>query len=396
MLSTSLAPAAGTISEADAIRMFVEHWPQARRVPVVQRSVDAAFRAESRITDPQLAYQVEEAGGTRDEFLTIEQALPVTGRRGLLGERATAAASAAALDAAARLQGELYALKRLFAEVLYRERQLEALQDGELLLQRTVEILEQREREGEGSGYDAMRAGQELAELRMTIAGSESALATARSRFGSFFVPERRMDEAVLTGDLAPSDDMPGADEAIDAAMRRRLDLRARSAELKRWQLESKAARRSRVPEPVLTVGWKRSEFQGLTDSGYVAGVSVPLPVFSRARLESARAAAEAEGVALDREILVRRIHAKVRAAIARERSARDAAARYVESMEQQAGEISRIAQLRYDEGEGGIVELLDAQRSSLNASLRALAARYEVRLAEIDRNRVTGSEVQP
>ena len=37
-----------------------------------------------------------------------------------------------------------------------------------------------------------------------------------------------------------------------------------------------------------------------------------------------------------------------------------------------------------------------DGSRDSSPIVLRALAARYEVRLAEIDRNRVTGTEVQP
>ena len=60
------------------------------------------------------------------------------------------------------------------------------------------------------------------------------------------------------------------------------------------------------------------------------------------------------------------------------------------------AVELNRIARLRYDEGESGILELLDAHRTSLTMRLRALATRYEAKIAEIDRNRVIGNEVKP
>jgi hypothetical protein len=49
-----------------------------------------------------------------------------------------------------------------------------------------------------------------------------------------------------------------------------------------------------------------------------------------------------------------------------------------------------------YDEGESGILELLDAHRTSMTMRLRALSAHYESKMAEIDRNRVIGNEVKP
>ena len=129
---------------------------------------------------------------------------------------------------------------------------------------------------------------------------------------------------------------------------------------------------------------------------GYIAAVTVPLPIFDRGRFESARAAAEGERVELEAEILKRRIRADVQAAVAREHAAREAADRYGQDVERRAVELNRIARLRYDEGESGILELLDAHRTSLTMQLRALAARYEAKIAEIDRNRVIGNEVKP
>jgi cobalt-zinc-cadmium efflux system outer membrane protein len=361
---------------------------------VIERTVDAELRVETRVANPSVAYQVEDAAGVRDQFLTFQQELPITGRRGLLNDRAELAASAAAIDAQGDLRSEVYALKIAFHDVLYRERALETLHDSGEFLQRTVEILEQRENEGEGSGYDVLRTEQDLAELRITVAEARAALANSRAHFGSFFDRDLGMDKARLEGDLNPSRPIPDVRQATEAALNQRLDLRSLSVEGESLELERKAARRRRFPEPVLTAGWKRVEALGLSDTGYIAALSVPLPIFSRGSLESARATAEAERIELDREILTRRIRAEVQSALARDQAARQAAEQYGDNVVHRAIELDRIARLRYDEGESGILELLDAHRTSLTMQLRALDARYRAKIAEIDLNQVIGNEV--
>lgn len=397
VLSIPVAPAStGAVTQEEAVRIFLEQSPQARRVPTIERSVDAGLRVETRVANPEVAYQIEDAAGVRDEFLTFQQELPITGRRRVLNDRAEIAASAAALGAGRNLQGDVYDLKRSFHEVLYRERVLEVVRAGAARLERTVAILERREREGEGSGYDVLRAEQELAELRLTAAAAVADVAAVRARFGSFFDPDMRLWAATLDGDLTPAGPVPEVDQAVTRALEQRLDLRSLATERERLTLEYKAARRRRFPEPVLLAGWKRVEALGLSDTGYIAALTVPLPVFRRGSRESARATADGERVALDTEILTRRIRADVQAAVAREQVARAAAERYGHDIEDRATELHRIARLRYAEGAGGILELLDAHRTSLTMQLRALAARHEARQAEIERNRIIGTEVTP
>jgi cobalt-zinc-cadmium efflux system outer membrane protein len=394
---TSVAPvSAAPVTEAEAVRVFLEQSPQARRVPTIEQSVDAAFRMDARVSNPQIAYQVEDAAEVRDEFLTFQQELPITGRRGLLGERASVAASAARLDAENDVRDDVYALQRAFYEVLYRQRVVEALRDGDELLAGTVEILERREAEGEGSGYDVLRSQQELAELRIAIAEAEATLVASRARFGSFFDAESGMRSASLQGALGASSPVPDVLQATDDALAQRLDLKSLSAQRQSLDLEARAARRTRFPEPVLMAGWKRVEALGMSDTGYVAALTVPLPIFKRGSLAAAAANAEGQRVELDREILTRRIRAEVEAALARELAARAAAERYGRDVERRADELTRIARLKYDEGESGVLELLDAHRTLLTMRLRSLDVRYEAKAAEIDRNRVIGNEVKP
>jgi len=382
------------ITEADAIRLFLAESPQARVVPLTKKSVDAELRRDALVPNPLIAYEVEDTTGARDEFLTVEQELPVTGRRALLRKRAEAASNAAGLAAEWDLQNDAYALILAFYEVLFREQIIDRLQEGVLLLERTVEILREREGEGESSGYDLLRAEQELAELQIARREAESALTAARSRFGSFFEASRNMAAVPLSGEFMTA--APAVEDAVDRALSRRSDLRALSAEAERIELERKAARRERLPQPTLTAGWKRTETLNLSENGFVAGLVVSLPIFDRGQQAVARAEADQGLVNLQSEVLKREIRAEVKAAAARERTARETSRLYGQGVERRADELRRIAQLAYDEGESRILELLDAHRTSLSMELKALEARYEAKMAAIDLDRVIGIEVKP
>jgi cobalt-zinc-cadmium efflux system outer membrane protein len=384
------------VTEAEAVRLFLERSPQARRIPLVERSGGAEWRREALVSNPEVAYELEDAGGVRDEFLTFRQDLPITGRRRLARETADAAASAARLAATRDLVEAAYMVRASFYEVLYREKAVDLLRRGSQRLRRIVDILEVREREGESAGYDLLRAEQELAEIRIATSEAEIDLAAARSRFGGFFDPAREMGSAVLSGDIEPTDAIPELDDAFARALSQRTDLRAARAEIERLSLEEKAARSRRIPEPTLTAGWKRTEAMDLDDTGFVAGLTVPLPVFDRGQVTAARARADRGRAALEAEVLTREIRADVNAVLAREKAARQAARRHAKAVDRRAGELRRIAELAYEEGETGILELLDAYRTSLATELRVLTLRYDARRAQIDRKRAIGTEVKP
>jgi cobalt-zinc-cadmium efflux system outer membrane protein len=273
---------------------------------------------------------------------------------------------------------------------------VDQLQRGAELLERIVEMLGRREREGESSGYDLLRAEQERVDLRIETAGAEAALAVVRAQFGSFFDPALQMDTVALEGELGVSGEAQDPDEAVKRALSQRADLRALLAEAERWDLERRAARRRRFPEPTLTAGWKRTEAFSLEDTGFIAAVTVPLPIFDRGQQTAERAIADRQRDELESEILERRIRSEVQAALAREGAARQAVQWYGQEVDHRAGELRSIAQLAYDEGESGILQLLDAHRTSLAMELRALAVRYEAKNAEIERDLAIGAEVKP
>jgi outer membrane protein, heavy metal efflux system len=72
----------------------------------------------------------------------------------------------------------------------------------------------------------------------------------------------------------------------------------------------------------------------------------------------------------------------------------RQAAAEYRLRFEQEGSELERIAQTAYQEGELGILELLDAYRVSRQSSLRALELFAASKQAEIELERAAGTPV--
>lgn len=388
--------APGVLTEADAVRLFLEQSPHARGVSLAGEAVAAAWNEERRLSNPALAYQREDAAGVRDEFLTIEQQIPLSGRRALLREAGEAAVKTATRAAENDLALATHALRLAFYEVLHREAAVHLLGESARRLGRIVEILAAREREGESAGYELLRAELELSELEIAAAAARGELAAARSRFGAFFDPAARMDAATLAGAIEPDDPLPSEAAAIDAALAHRADLGALRALGMQLEAEERAARRRSWPEPTLSAGWKRTAAEDLDDTGFVAGIALPLPIFDRGRFRAARANVERERAGLEAEILARSIRADVRAALAREAAAREAARLHGKVAGERAVDVRRIAELAYEEGETGILELLDAYRTSLAAEMRVLALRHEARRARIERARALGAEVTP
>jgi cobalt-zinc-cadmium efflux system outer membrane protein len=122
--------------------------------------------------------------------------------------------------------------------------------------------------------------------------------------------------------------------------------------------------------------------------------VHATLPLFDWNRPERARAKAQAAHA----EAELAEFNTSLRAQIAGLRSLvlerREAADRYRTSATSTA-DLERIAQVSYDSGETGILQLLDAYRTGAAVRARQAALDAAVRQAEIELEFVSGWEIQ-
>jgi outer membrane protein, heavy metal efflux system len=260
-------------------------------------------------------------------------------------------------------------------------------------LSEIVRVLREREKAGEGSGYDALRAERELADAEAVLNSERLNVATTRNRLTQFI--SGSAGTIVAKGELQPGPDLPSLDALIVRATSGRGDVVAHQKSVTRYEFEQRAAERQRIPEPTVLAGLKRTSAPGFVDNGYVATVTVPLPLFNRGQADAERARALRERTDSERAALVRQVEAEVRSAYEGVILRRNASANYLRSATS-AADLAKIASLSYQEGERGILELLDAQRVAVGAQVRSVDLLFEMKRAEIELDRAVGEEVLP
>lgn len=401
-LCAALAPpgAAQSLSEAEAVaRMRAEH-PRAAALRFGVREFAADARGRTLLPNPAVAYTREEAGAAVDDFLLVSQELPLWGRRRRLSEAAGHAVSARAAEADARLLAVETELRLVFADLLLAQERVRSLAAGAGRLDELIAVLRTREEQGEGSRFDRLRAEREAAEVDADRALADIARRQAQARLAAFFAEGTDPDGLTAAGRFV---DYPPPASAPPQPPEGRHDYRALGLEAERWGAEGRAARRLRLPSAQVTGGLKRSAGLGSTGAGlgstgtgFVLGASLSVPLFDRGQAQAARASAARARVEAERQALGARIAAEVRAASAAAVGGRELADRYRAESVSRADELVAIATAAYEEGEFGIIELLDAHRVSLRANLRSLDLSAAARRAAVELDRATGRGMTP
>ncbi len=219
--------AAQEMTQEQALERFERESPQLQALEgrvAVTRGETASW---SLPPNPAATFSREDAAGAADNFVMVQQSLPVNGRLGLLrsaGRAQVGAAESAVAYERALLRGEFrsafYALLLAQQRVALGEAWRDRLQD-------IVRILQERQQAGEGSAFDRMRGERELADAAANVASQRAILAQARSSLASFLAPGT--DAAMLTvrGEFAGEDSLPALQELLARAIAaaRRLSL---------------------------------------------------------------------------------------------------------------------------------------------------------------------------
>jgi len=263
-------------------------------------------------------------------------------------------------------------------------------------LQEILRILRDREREGEGSAFDRLRAERELADAQVNLASAQVLLAQARSRLAAMLAPGTDPATLKARGEIAGGGSLPSVQDLLTRALEKRGDLTARRDDLERLGYEERAAERLRIPEPILSAGLKRTHIPGVSDNGYAVSVTVPIPLFNRGQTEVQRTRAAQERTQAELVAQRQQIETEVKAAYEGLRLRRQIAEQYATELGQKGVQLFRISQVAYQEGEQGILELLDAYRTTLFSRLRVLELAWSAKQAEIELNRAVGEEVLP
>lgn len=368
------------------------------RLAVLAARIEAARAATveaRRHPNPTLALDRESVSETgqpgAENFVRLGVPLSLSGARGQRIEAAEAGVEAArAISERDRTLLRLEALD-IFVDAAAARLRVEGLRLGRTALETVSAAVRARSSAGDASGYDQGRLEVELGNHDDLLSEAELALEAGRRALGRLMgQPGDRVDAADgLSLPVAP----PPSAQLAARALESRGDYQAALARGRQAAHELAAGRRGWVPGLILSGGVKTAEVGGETAVGYLAGLTLSLPILDHGQAERARARAHGQQAQAEARALEREVPAALRAAYDRLRSRVAQAERYDK---QQLGRIDRLvrqAEVSYREGERPVFELLDAYRTARETRQRAIELRREARRSEIDLWRVLGTK---
>jgi outer membrane protein, heavy metal efflux system len=387
---------AQALTEKDLLRRFSEENQRARALGARSGTVQAEMRLRTLPPAPGVSYSREDAAGSKEDYLLIEQQVPWSGRLGLLRQAGDAAVNAQREQSNHALHLLQSDLRLAFIELLLSQQREVAIQKSLTELQELVRVLREREREGEGSAFDRLRAERELAEVQADLISAQAMTVRSQTQVASFLAPATESRSLAAQGQTDIDRALPELVTLVARALEVRGDYKAQEQQLQQLAWERRAAERLRIPEPVVSGGVKRVATSSFTDTGHILSVSVPLPFFNRSRREAAVAIAKFTRTQVERQALQQQIASEVKAAYEATEQRRRLAQEYRREVGEKNIELTRVARIAYQEGEHRILELLDAFRVTLSSELRALDLVAAARQAEIELERAVGEEVFP
>lgn len=351
---------------------------------------DGTVQQAGLLPNPSLSLErIDTRRDTHETTLQLSQPLELGGKRAARVQAAQRGREGvAALLSQRRAEVRAETVAAWFA-VLAAQEQLRLAQQASELAQRAAVVTGRRVVAGKVSPVEETRAQVAASTVKLDLIRAHGALATARARL------------AALWGNPAPcfaqaAGEMALLPELPSLASQRALLAQAPSMQVARAELASRQAVAQvelsrRVPDVALTVGSKRSEELGRTQA--VFGVSVPLPLFDRnqgAVLTASRRVDQARDglVAVASQLETELVQAREEYAAARAQ----ALALHSEILPG-AQSAYDAASTGFEYGKFGFLDVLDAQRTLLQAQSHYLITLADAHRAQAAIFRLTGAE---
>lgn len=377
--STVNAQTVEPLSEERAVQLGLARAPVTQLFESERDIARSEILREGRWPSPSLVYREENAGGS-EETITVASDVDVSGRRGLRVAAARTRLRATMSEIEFQRRELAFEIRSRFYDALAGGMRVEALSRWNERLARMVEVVRRLQSGGEVSGYDRRRIEREQITAASRLAAARGALAADQERLSALAGREAPMQ---IRGTLLPPTD---ADVSV-ARLEERGDIAALERRAEAARLELRAAQRWWFP--VLSLEGGTKSIPG--DDGSVIGVAAGFPVFSRDRDAALRARAEAQVAGSRRELLLARAAAELRGLARQAEQLRAAALRLQAEAVPSSEQLVRTAEAAYQAGEVGILELLDAYESALEADLESIELSLRGRQAQLELQLVSG-----
>ncbi|MCZ6713650.1 MAG: TolC family protein, partial [Deltaproteobacteria bacterium] len=368
-----------SLSLQEALELSGRNSPELRIARSRLRSALGYARQGRAIPNPTASVTNEDLGEYSERYFNLSQRVDFVWEGG--PRRRWAEARASEARAAFQVDSARIALdvKRAYVDAWQQARVVLALHEVDGVVAEVLDDARVRFAEGDLAGYDLRRLRVARASVGRRLIRADVALAGAERRLGSLVagdasVPRVRPGAAVLDATALPFDLV-----AIDRALARRPELAVARSVTEALDAEASLARTSMLAGTAVTGGFKH---QSDGRAGLFLGVQLPIPVLDRRSADVDAATAEVDRSESELDLLRLVVAREASLADSRLAGARRQQALLGDSGIEQAAQLLSIARVAYDEGEVGIVELVDAADTFLEARLLASSVHAELWIA--------------
>ena len=376
------------LSEEHSLRLGLDQAEFSRLLEAREDAAQGQLLTSKTWVNPVLELSREAVGNETEINLWLYQDLDLSGRRRFKRDAAQAGLGVAeAHNQAQRIQ-RAAGIRRQFFQLLFQQRRQRLLTDWVEKFSAVETAVEQREAAGDVSGYDRRRISRERVQMLSLQRRSAARLEAAWQQLRGIIDPPNSRGFDTAEGRLLPAA-LPPLPAVLDGLAQQPALLRQqRQADVSR--LQARAVARGSIPEIAIGVGVKRVSMPGASDSGLMLGIAMELPLFDRKQGAHQRANAEAIQAQSEYLLAQQRARGEARALWHEAEQLRVNAQLFADQSVAASHELVRIAETSYRGNEIGVLELIDAYRSALEAEISALDLALEARLVRIDLDEIS------
>lgn len=337
------------------------------------------------LPNPELSWEAEDTRrDTRTTTVTLSQPFELGGKRGARVAVATIGQAIAQLELERQRNGLRADVVQAFHTALRAQTALELAQQSQALTERGLRVVQGRVTAGQASPVEATRAQVQLAQAQSEVgraASQRSVAYQALARLtGSPLATFDHLQAAKLSPGAAPTA------EALLDKVEQTAEWRLAAAQVERGEASLGSEKAQRIPDLTVSLGsqYSREDRERVN----VVGLSMPLPLFDRNQgnvLVAARRADQARDL---RNAVELRLRSETRSALSQWATAMQEVQAYDRTILPSAQQAVDTAIRGFEMGKFAFLDVLDAQRTLIEARglyLAALAAATDAR-AQLER----------
>ncbi|MFJ3073804.1 TolC family protein [Pseudomonas sp. NPDC087029] len=385
LAATASAQAGQGLSLPDALAAAFANNPELAAAGRERGIAEGERRQAGLIPNPELAWEVEDTRrDTSTTTVTLSQALELGGKRGARIAVASSGQAIAELDLQRQRNGLRADVVQAFHAALRAQTAVDLAQQSQALTERGLKVAQGRVSAGQASPVEATRAQVQLAQAHAELRRAESQRTVAFQALARLTGSPQASFGHVQAAELSPGA-APSA-EALLAQLEQTAEWRLAAAQIERGDASLGSEKAQRIPNLTVSLGsqYSREDRERVN----VVGLSMPLPLFDRNQGNVLAAARRADQARDLRNALELRLRSETRSAVSQWRTALQDVEAYDRTILPSAQQAVDTATRGFEMGKFAFLDVLDAQRTLIDARalyLDALAAATDAR-AQVER----------